>query len=131
MQYMIMNVPPSQQHFRPKYSLECLPGFGSLSPSKARVVGAETSCLTPGLRLSRANGQSSPSVDSISIVGTGGKVFSSPGIQTEVKSQKTFGQRNTVKDNRFTMISQNIPNTQLQSDSLSHKHTESISEESL
>lgn len=96
-----MNVLPSQQHFRPKYSLECLPGLGSLSPSKARVVGAKTSCLAPGLRLSRANGQSSPSVDSISIVGTGGKVFSSAGIQTEVKSQKTFRQRNTVKDNAY------------------------------
>lgn len=53
------------------------PCLGSLSPSKARVVEAETSCLTPGLRLSRANGQSNPSVDSISIMGAGGKVFSS------------------------------------------------------
>lgn len=53
------------------------PGLGSLSPSKARTVGAETSCFTPGLRLSRAKGQSNPSVDSISIVGAGGKVFSS------------------------------------------------------
>lgn len=53
------------------------PGLGSLSPSKARGLGAETSCLTPGLRLRRANGQSNPSVDSISIVGTGGTVFSS------------------------------------------------------
>lgn len=71
--------------FRPTHSLACSPGLGSLSPSKARVVGAETSCLTPGLRLSRANGQSTPSVDSISIVGTGGKVFSSAGMETEVK----------------------------------------------
>lgn len=53
------------------------PGLGSLSPSKASTVGAETSCLTPGLRLSRAKGQSNPSVDSISITGAGGKVFSS------------------------------------------------------
>lgn len=53
------------------------PGLGSLSPSRERVDGAETSCLTPGLRLSRANGQSSPSVDNMSIMGTGGKVFSS------------------------------------------------------
>lgn len=55
----------------------CLPGLGSLSPSRTRVVGGEISCLTPGLKLSKANGQSSPSVDSISIVGTGGKIFSS------------------------------------------------------
>lgn len=40
-------------------------------------MGAETSCLTPGLRLSSANGQSNPSVDSITIMGAGGKVFSS------------------------------------------------------
>lgn len=53
------------------------PGLGSLSPSKARTAGAETSCFTPGLRLSKANGQSNPSVDSISITGAGGKVFSS------------------------------------------------------
>lgn len=53
------------------------PGLGSLSPSKARTVGAETRCLTPGLRLSKANGQSNPSVDSISITGAGGRVFSS------------------------------------------------------
>lgn len=55
----------------------CLPGLGSLSPSRASVVGGEISCLTPGLKLSNANGQSSPSVDSISIVGAGGKIFSS------------------------------------------------------
>lgn len=79
-------------HFRLKHlssSVALLPGLGSLSPSKARAVGAETSGLTPGLRLSRANGQSNPSVDSISIIGAGGKVFSSAlrgwkdGTQTE------------------------------------------------
>lgn len=53
------------------------PGMGGLSPSRARTDGGATSCLTPGLRLSRANGQSIPSVDSISMVGAGGKVFSS------------------------------------------------------
>ena len=65
-----------------------LPGLGNLSPSKARGAGAATSCFTPELRLSRANGQSSPSVESISIVGAGGKVFSSAGrggMQTEDK----------------------------------------------
>lgn len=60
---------------RPRF--ERAAGLGSLSPSKDKAVGGETSCLTPGLRLSRANGQSNPSVDSISIVGAGGKVFSS------------------------------------------------------
>lgn len=87
---------PSQQHFRLKHlssSLALLPGLGSLSPSKARGVGGETSCLTPGLRLSRANGQSNPSVDSITIVGAGGKVFSSAlrgwkdGIGTEAEKR--------------------------------------------
>lgn len=53
------------------------PSLGSLSPSEERRVGGETSCLTPGLRLSSENGQSNPSVDSISIVGAGGRVFSS------------------------------------------------------
>ncbi|TNN83219.1 hypothetical protein EYF80_006552 [Liparis tanakae] len=52
-------------------------GNAAGADGKARTVGAETSCLTPGLRLSRAKGQSSPSVDSISMVGAGGKVFSS------------------------------------------------------
>lgn len=74
--------------------------MGILSPSKARVEGADTGCLVPGLRLSRANGQSNPSVDSISIMGTGGKVFSSAGIQTEIKSQK-HSERNTVKGNVY------------------------------
>lgn len=53
------------------------PGFGCLSPSKVRAVDGETSCFTPGFRLRRANGQINPSVDSISIVGAGGKLFSS------------------------------------------------------
>lgn len=71
------------------------PGLGSLSPSKERTVGAETSCLTPGLRLSRANGQSNPSVDSISIVGAGGKVFSSA-VRGRKDGRQTFRQRNTI-----------------------------------
>lgn len=53
------------------------PGFGCLSPSKARAVWGVTNCLAPGLKLSIANGQSNPSVDSISITGAGGRVFSS------------------------------------------------------
>lgn len=58
-------------------SLTFTPGLGSLSPSVGSGIGGETSCLTPGFRFSRANGQSNPSVDSISIMGAGGKVFSS------------------------------------------------------
>lgn len=53
------------------------PGMGSLSPSKVSMAGAETSCLTPGLRLSMAKGQRSPSVESMSMTGAGGRVFSS------------------------------------------------------
>ncbi len=81
-------------------SVACLPGLGSLSPSKARAVGADTSCLTPGLRLSRANGQTSPSVDNISIVGAGGKVFSSAlrkeRWDAERGRKKTLCQKNTA-----------------------------------
>lgn len=53
------------------------PAGGSLSPSRARLVGAATSCLTPGLKLSSEKGHRTPSVDSSSRVGAGGKVFSS------------------------------------------------------
>lgn len=53
------------------------PGLGSLSPSKDKSLGAETNCFTPGFKLSSANGQSNPCVDSSSIVGAGGKIFSS------------------------------------------------------
>lgn len=97
----------------PKRSLSCLPGLGSLSPSRVRVAGADTSCLTPGLRLSSANGQSSPSVDSISITGTGGKVFSSAGTQTEDGVGGGFKQGNTclILDYLFTVISQTYRQT--------------------
>lgn len=91
---------PSEQHFRLKHlssSLALLPCLGSLSPSKVRVVEAETSCLTPGLRLSRANGQSNPSVDSINIMGAGGKVFSSAlkkdGIKTEADKRHSDSEK--------------------------------------
>lgn len=63
-----------QSDLRP---LAVTPGLGSLSPDVGSGSGGETSCLTPGFRFSRANGQSNPSVDSISITGAGGKVFSS------------------------------------------------------
>lgn len=95
----------------PKQSLSCLPGLGSLSPSRARVVGADTSCLTPGLRLSSANGQSSPSVDSISITGTGGKVFSSAGTQTEVGGAFKQGNTCLILDYLLTVISQTYRHT--------------------
>lgn len=70
-----------------------LPGLGSLSPSRARAAGGEISCLTPGLKLSKANGQSSPSVDSISIVGAGGKIFSSAGQE---KTQFKYRQKENM-----------------------------------
>lgn len=53
------------------------PSFGNLSPSKDKDVEGDTNCFIPGLKLSRANGQSNPCVDSSSITGAGGKVFSS------------------------------------------------------
>lgn len=36
------------------------PSFGNLSPSKDMGMAGDTSCFVPGLKLSRANGQSSP-----------------------------------------------------------------------
>lgn len=79
--------------------------MGSLSPSTVRAVGADTSCLTPGLELSSANGQSSPSVDSMSITGTGGKVFSSArtqclgeGARDDDKDDEVAGKVNTLED---------------------------------
>lgn len=53
------------------------PSLGNLSPSKDKGVEGDTNCFIPGLKLSRANGQSNPCVDSSSITGAGGKVFSS------------------------------------------------------
>jgi len=69
--------------------------MGGLSPSRARTDGGATSCLTPGLRFSRANGQSIPSVDSISMVGAGGKVFSSA-LRGERVGRGIIRWRNTV-----------------------------------
>lgn len=62
-----------------------------------RGVGGETSCLTPGFRLSRANGQSIPSVDSISIVGAGGKVFSSA-LRERKKGVKSDKKKNIQRE---------------------------------
>lgn len=122
------------QHFIRKYLLSSLapsPGLGCLSPSKARAVGAETSCLTPGLTLSRANGHSNPSVESISIVGAGGKVFSSA-LKGRKDGIQTFRKRNTVvfmmcsKKNVYYNFTKHMKHITLQA-KLTHTCTDSIS----
>ena len=82
--------------FHTKTLPDVLPSLGSLSPSRGIRLGTETSCFTPGLRLSRANGQSKPSVDRISIVGAGGKVFSSAVKETE--GGKGYSEINCLHD---------------------------------
>lgn len=49
---------------------------GSLSPSRGSLAAGVTSCLVPGFWLIREKGHSTPSVERISNVGAGGRVFS-------------------------------------------------------
>lgn len=77
-QYLSINI---ILYFKLERSLLC---NGGLSPSWGRLPADTTSCFTPGFRLIREKGHSTPSVERISSVGAGGSFFSSA---TEQKSQ--------------------------------------------